>query len=93
MFKFKYISRYTSKTTGSGKAVYAIVLDWPEENLLFLGAPVPSPKTTISMLGYSGPITWSKAPKGSMAIQMPLFPMNQIPSTDAWVLKLEQIQN
>ena len=76
-----------------GKAVYAIVLDWPDKDTLTLGAPVPTPGTSVSMLGYSGIISWSKAPQGGMVIQMPVVSINELPSPDAWVFKLTKLQN
>ncbi len=36
--------------------VYAFVLDWPEDNVVTLGAPTVGPKTKISLLGYPGKI-------------------------------------
>jgi len=47
--------RYTSKKNPAeptGYTVYAIVLSWPENNQLLLGAPLPSDKTTVTLIGY-----------------------------------------
>jgi hypothetical protein len=38
--------------------VYAILLSWPEDSVLTLGAPVPSTSTVVTMLGYSEPFEW-----------------------------------
>jgi len=92
---------YTSKTQANGtSAVYAIVLMWPADGTLVLGAPVTTATTTVSMLGYAGsPFKWSpmsaadtnRAAAGGMTIQFPPIPLNQLPTTWAWVLKLENL--
>ena len=49
------LCRYTAKkdtTSSSGYAVYAIVLFWPEDNILSLGVPITTPATSVSMLGF-----------------------------------------
>ncbi|XP_061167091.1 alpha-L-fucosidase-like [Saccostrea echinata] len=79
---------YTAKYLNGRVFVYAIMLDWPKTNTLVLGAPVPSPSTTVSMLGYQGNFTWKAHPGGGMEIQFPVIPINQMPNLDAWTLKI-----
>jgi hypothetical protein len=52
------LNRYTSQISGDDVTVYAILLFWPDDNTITLGAPVPSSTTVISMLGYSGNFDW-----------------------------------
>lgn len=78
----------------SGKAVvYAILLDWPKTNMLVLGAPVTSPGTTVSMLGYQGNFAWKGNPGTGMKIQFPVIPIDQMPNLDAWALKITGLTN
>ena len=76
--------RYTSK----GATAYAIVLTWPTTGNLTLGAYTPTASTTVSMLGVAGKLNWKKNPKMGIDVQFPMVPISQMPSTDAWVLKL-----
>jgi len=74
--------------------VYGIVLRWPENNVLYLGAPSTSAATAVSMLGYSGPAVfhWTRGTGGKgINIQFPSISITELPSTWAWVLKLEHI--
>ena len=43
--------------TAKDGAIYAICLKWPGEELV-LEAPKTSGKTTVSMLGYDGDVSW-----------------------------------
>lgn len=83
----------TQKTDVGGTVVYAILLRWPPNNYLTLGLPQLTPSTQVSMLGYSGQIPFTKNPIGQMVIGLPLIPFYQLPSPDAWVLKLEGLAN
>ena len=82
------IHRYTSKKSEEGTAVYAIVLEWPQGNRLFLGSPSPSTATRVSLLGYHGNFKWEKHPGKGMTIHIPDIPMNRMPCDWAWVFKL-----
>lgn len=83
-----YIYRYTSQISGNDVTVYAILLFWPDDNTITLGAPVPSSTTVISMLGYSGNFDW-KPYDGGIQVTIPTISINELPCNDAWVLKLE----
>lgn len=88
------LARYTCQKASYSTVVYAIVLQWPEHDVLSLGAPVPSPTTLVSMLGYSGPgvFQWTPGTGGKgMRIQIPRISVRELPSTWAWVLKLERL--
>lgn len=73
--------------------MYAILLLWPEGKVLTLGAPLPSTTTVVSMLGYSTKLNWKPGTKGGIDISVPVIPSNQLPCTDAWVLKIEGLKN
>ncbi|XP_041348085.1 alpha-L-fucosidase-like [Gigantopelta aegis] len=75
---------YTSKKDN----VYAIVLSWPTEDTLVLGAPTPSESTTVSLLGYQSKFTWKKGSTGGMQIDIPPISINNMPCKWAWVFKL-----
>ena len=77
-------------TTRDG-AVYAIVLDWPEDGVLRLGAPQSSDGTAITMLGWSGDVSWRQS--GSiMEIDMPSLAPDKLPCRYAWVFKLSGVK-
>jgi len=86
-----YSSRYTSKKSGSGMSVYAILLFWPKGGSLTLASPTPTPQTTISMLGYAGDFTWKKNPTMGIDIVIPPIPTDKLPCEWAWTLKLENL--
>jgi len=89
---------YTSKKTDDGEVdatvAYAIVLKWPKNDALFLGAPVTTSSTKVSMLGYhgSGVFQWTSGAGGKgININFPPISFPDLPSTWAWVLKLENL--
>lgn len=87
---------YTSKASTSAKNyIYAIVLKWPQKNSLILGAPITTPGTQVSMLGYSGQsFTWKSGEGGKgINIIFPTISVNDLPNLWAWVLKLENLSN
>ncbi|VDI54158.1 alpha-L-fucosidase [Mytilus galloprovincialis] len=84
---------YTMKKTTSGTNVYAILLDWPDKNYLYLNAPVASSSTSITMLGYSGYFSYSIVQPSGINITLPVISFSKIPSTDAWVFKLTDLKN
>ncbi|VDI33822.1 alpha-L-fucosidase [Mytilus galloprovincialis] len=84
---------YTMQKTTSGTNVYAILLDWPDKNYLYLNAPVASSSTSITMLGYSGYFSYSKVQPSGINITLPVISFSKIPSTDAWVFKLTDLKN
>lgn len=71
--------------------VYAAILKWPKNNKLILGAPTTTSKTTISMLGYDGPINFIPNQKG-LTIDLSTIPWQRLPTVWAWVLKLEYLK-
>lgn len=89
-----FISRYTSKMGTSGNVVYAILLKWPSGSVLKLGAPVVTPQTRVTLLGYNGPaFAYQGIPGGGITIQIPIIPFNQMPCNWGWVFKLEGLSN
>ncbi|CAG5131394.1 unnamed protein product [Candidula unifasciata] len=86
---------YTSTRADNGTVinVYAIVLTWPESSNLTLASPVTTASTTVTMLGYNTPFSWSPLPNSGLQIQIPAIPFNQLPSKWAWVFKLTGISN
>ncbi|XP_070580011.1 alpha-L-fucosidase-like [Ptychodera flava] len=78
---------YTSKAD----AVYGIVLDWPNSDKLLLGAPKTTEQTTIMMLGYPTPLTWSAEQPTGLTVTMPTIPISRLPCQWAWVLKFTNI--
>lgn len=84
---------YTSQKTLNGTMVYAIVLDWPENNVLKLGAPVASPTSTVSMLGFDGQLTLSRGAGSGVTVTIPPMSPNQLKVKWAWVFKFTGLQN
>lgn len=71
--------------------VYAIVLDWPKNNKLILGSARPTSQTQIRMLGYSGNVRFVPG-ADRIAIDLSTIPWKQLPTTWAWVFKMEHLQ-
>lgn len=86
-------SRFTSNKGVNGTAVYAIITKWPKYNVLTLGAPITGPNTVIEMLGYSKPFKFYKGLNNTVEIVFPSIPITQMPSLDAWVLKMTSLEN
>lgn len=83
-------SRYTSKDN----LVYAMVLSWPEEDVLTLGSVRSTPQTHVAMLAY-------KDDHGSSSLEFTIlddgiavtFPaMSRVASQWAWVLVFHGIE-
>ena len=82
------------KAVDNTTTVYAILLSWPEDSVFTLGAPVPSPSTVVTMLGYSEPFEWiAESSQQGINVTIPVIPFNKIPCQWAWVLKLTFIAN
>ncbi|XP_796773.4 alpha-L-fucosidase [Strongylocentrotus purpuratus] len=80
---------YTNKTT----AAYAIVLDWPADNQLVLGVPIPNSQTSLFMLGYNQPLKWSGiTSKPGITVTMPQFTPDTLPCEWAWVIQMKMVQ-
>ena len=82
------LCRYTSQQ----HAVYAIVLDWPANNTLSLGAPVTTTKTTVNMLGYAGSFNWKPRTGGGIDIMIPPISPLQLPSQWVWTFELKNLK-
>ena len=82
--------RYTSKkdAAAGGLSVYAIMLSWPKSNVLVLGAVKPTTDLVVSMLGYSGHISWTSRPEGGISVLLPLLSDPEMPCRWAWTFKL-----
>ncbi|KAJ8319224.1 hypothetical protein KUTeg_004315 [Tegillarca granosa] len=88
---------YTTKSDGKSKTVYAIVLNWPKESangyILSLGLPQPTTGTTVKMLGYENYFNYKPLQGGGINIDFPVIPFKKLPTTWAWVLKIEGLKN
>lgn len=82
------------KHSRNSKVVYAILLSYPEDPVLKLGAPVPSQTTEVTMLGYPNSFKWISGPGGQgLYITIPSIPWNMLPCQWAWVLKITELEN
>lgn len=85
---------YTSKKGTDGVNVYAIVLDWPKNGLIRLGAPIPTAKTKVEFLGYDGSVHFKATPgQLSMTIDVSFISFNEMPCDWAWTFKLTHLSN
>ena len=79
------------------KTIYAILLEWPESNQLYLGSVQGSSQTEITLLGYKGdPFPWkilSHKFNSGMTITIPAIPFDKVPCKWAWVLKITHVTN
>lgn len=76
--------RYTSRDD----AVYAIDLEWPQDNTVILGAVVDlfsSADTAVTLLGNDGKLKWVL---NSDRVEIHLPDKAKVKSETAWVLKI-----
>ena len=82
------------KTENGGTTVYAFLLSWPEDPVLKLGAPIPSPNTEVTMLGYPDKFDYIAGPGGQgVYVTIPKISWNKLPCQWVWVLKMTSIEN
>ncbi len=74
--------------TTNNNNLYAISLEWPENEVLVLNVPKPSKNTKISLLGRKGNLKW-KFKKNRLHIYLNAVSYNQMPSNAAWVFKIK----
>ncbi|KAM6173798.1 tissue alpha-L-fucosidase [Erethizon dorsatum] len=79
---------YTSKDS----AVYAIFLQWPEREVLYLKSPITTSTTRVTMLGVGGDLKWSKDPDEGLHISLPRLPPSALPVEFAWTVKLAGVK-
>lgn len=89
---FDLIFRYTVSKY-SPLLVYAFLLEWPEDNIVKLGAPIPSNKTLVNLLGHPIPIPWKRDPAGGMQLNLPDIPFSKMPCMWAWSFRLLELSN
>ncbi|XP_035285167.1 tissue alpha-L-fucosidase-like [Anguilla anguilla] len=76
---------YTSK----GSQVYAFILVRPSESWLKLAEPITSPSTKVTLLGYSGQLSWSALQPSGLTVQLPLEPFV---NGHGWTLRLDGVK-
>eukprot|EP01098_Paradermamoeba_levis_P011628 TRINITY_DN5003_c0_g1_i1.p1 TRINITY_DN5003_c0_g1~~TRINITY_DN5003_c0_g1_i1.p1 ORF type:complete len:446 (-),score=104.94 TRINITY_DN5003_c0_g1_i1:104-1441(-) len=69
--------------------VFAIFFHWPSDGEIQLKFPIPSPSTSIQLLGY-GPVDF-KHDGRSLTISLPLWSPTLIPVEWAWVLEMQDV--
>ncbi|XP_069079558.1 tissue alpha-L-fucosidase [Pleurodeles waltl] len=79
---------YTSKDS----KVYAIFLNWPQNNVLNLPSPKPCAQTNVTMLGFSGYLKWEVLPGKGLTIYLPFIPPGFLPMEAAWTIQLEGVK-
>ncbi|XP_023212402.1 alpha-L-fucosidase-like [Centruroides sculpturatus] len=77
---------YTSK----GEIVYAIVLKWPKDNTLMLGALKLEGAASVRLIGWKYELQWKSLGSKGTQITFPFLTPDLLPSQWAWVLKIEQ---
>ncbi|XP_064607689.1 alpha-L-fucosidase-like [Liolophura sinensis] len=82
---------YTSKNDVTQTFVYAIFLDWPEKDSLFLQDVAPNTQTRVTLLGYDGEFDWQPGTSGGITVEIPPIPANRMPCKWAWTLKFQNL--
>ena len=74
-----------------GSSVYAILLFWPSDNTVTLGAVSGSQQTKVTMLGYKGnSFKWKPAAGGKgITVTIPAMTPPMLPCKWAWTLKID----
>ncbi len=86
---YKSMYQYLAYTGNHGN-VYAISLEWPEEDLI-LEIEKPSENVKVSLVGRDGYLPW-RYENGKMYINVSDVRFNEMPSFCAWTFKLENLQ-
>ena len=82
------IDNTTVRYTRSSQAVYAFILDWPEDWHVTLKAVNGSVGGRVEMLGLTGKqLEWRSATVG-IEVQLPLLTPGRLPCQHVWTLKL-----
>ncbi|XP_065066489.1 alpha-L-fucosidase-like [Rhopilema esculentum] len=72
--------------------VYAFVLEWPENDVVFLSDPVASFGTKVTMLGLKKDLLWMhKSGQAGMEISLKNIRPQELPCHHTWVLKLHTV--
>lgn len=80
--------------TRQSNRLYVHLTQWPQDSLLRLHFPIPTPKTTVSLLGVHDDISWKPASAtNGLVIHLPLLTPDRLPCEHAWVLVLTNIEN
>lgn len=86
------IHRYTKGGDPSTASVYATVLSWPEDNVVYFSAPFAGPDTKISILGYDQSVQWTRNATSPGVLVM--FPPKTKLATDwAWTIRFDKLLN
>ncbi|XP_064599860.1 alpha-L-fucosidase-like [Liolophura sinensis] len=83
---------YTMAKRVASTAVYAIVLDWPDGDILYLASVSPSLQTNVTLLGYLGTFDWRRPESGGIEIIIPPIPASHMPCKWAWVFRFEGLE-
>ncbi|XP_027697184.1 tissue alpha-L-fucosidase-like [Vombatus ursinus] len=80
--------RFTVKQSG----VYVFYSNWPQDGVLRLTSPIPTNRTTVSMLGVPGFLKWSQdSVDQGLFVYLPQ-PSPAIIKMMVWTLKLEEVK-
>lgn len=74
--------------THNHENLYAIVFEWPDNNMLSLPVEKPVDGTKISLLGRKGFLPWSYS-DGKLIIDLKGIGYNELPGHEAWTFKIE----
>lgn len=88
-----WLDRYTKTKISSTTAVYAIVLDWPTNGKLQLGAPKMDSSGVVYLLGYRQQVKFSPGGQGGITIMLPEFADGTMPCKHAWVFRMLGVKN
>ncbi|XP_045861781.1 plasma alpha-L-fucosidase isoform X1 [Meles meles] len=81
---------YTSKR--KQKLVYALFLEWPTSNHLFLSQPIATLGVTkIKLLGHGQPLNWTSLKPNGLLVELPHLTLHQMPCKWGWALALTNV--
>jgi len=83
---------YTARNTTDGETyVYAILLSWPDDNVVALGSAAANDDTTIYLVGYDQPLDFITVGTGTN-VTLPTLTESQMPCQWAWSLRFENLE-
>eukprot|EP01133_Synstelium_polycarpum_P006538 gene6538-7573_t len=81
---------YTTNT--DSEAVYAISFNWPSSGVITLESPIASKTTTVELLGYSTPLSFTPTGSVGINIKLPYLGIDEFPPHRVYTFKLQNVK-
>ena len=87
---------YNFKEPTAAAPIFAVVLEWPDTNILILGEPANGTESSrVTLLGAEDPwldLRWTPLEPNGIAVEMPNIPVSKLPHHLVWTIGLYGFQ-